>query len=76
MKIIQATYGNKDVTDIIQKLVIDNKLSFDISNNIFGGDPLPNIVKYLNISYEYNGLKECSFRENEKCILPRKGLER
>ena len=66
MKILNATYGNKDVTSIVSNNVKDDKVSFFISNSIFGGDPLPNIVKQLIVSYEDNGVKnEHTFVEGE-----------
>lgn len=70
LNIISATYGNKDVTDIVAKHVIDDKLSFVVSNNIFG-DPIPNVVKYLSVKYEIDGkIKEDKVKENSICDLP------
>jgi len=71
MKIINAIYGNKDVTSIISNNMKDNKISFFINNNFFGGDPQPNVVKYLVINYEENEIKkEYTFNENTVCTLP------
>ena len=71
MKILNATYGNKDVTTIVSNSLKDDKLSFYISNNFFGGDPLPNVVKQLIIKYEEDGVKkEYTFHEGEMCKLP------
>ena len=70
INIITAYYSNKDVTDIIKSKFIDENLSFFVSNNIFG-DPNPNIIKYLNITYDDNGIiKKSSFRENTYCTFP------
>ena len=38
MKIISAKYGTKDVTEIVQSLSLNNKISFFVSNALFG-DP-------------------------------------
>lgn len=71
MVIIEATYGNKNVTDILNNMIINNEISFIVENNIFGGDPLPNIRKYLTVKYEYdNTIYVDNFLEQEKCILP------
>jgi len=48
MIIYKATYGNKDVTSILNRLVKNNSLKIKISNDLFG-DTNPGVVKYLEI---------------------------
>ena len=72
IKLINASYANKDVTDIVSGKIIDNNAVFLVSNILFG-DPKPNIVKSLIVKYEDNGiLKEDEFLEGSTCILPSK----
>jgi hypothetical protein len=40
-------------------------------NASFGGDPAPNVVKQLKVSYRINGKAgEATFGENEVVLLP------
>jgi hypothetical protein len=48
MKITKATYGNIDVTSIVQSKIKDNKLLIKASNDIFG-DTQPGVIKYLEV---------------------------
>lgn len=48
MKIIKATYGDKDVTEIVQSRVKNNTLTIQASNSIFG-DPQVGSIKSLNV---------------------------
>ena len=70
LKITEATYGYKDVTGIVSDLVVDNKLSIPVSNTLFG-DPMPNVVKYLDVKYTIGGVeKYVSLIEGSRCVLP------
>lgn len=66
MIITKATYGGKDVTEIIKSLISKDKLNFKVSNIIFG-DPTPRIFKYLDIVIDD---KKYSVPENEFFIYP------
>lgn len=69
LKLINAFYGNKDVTDIISTIIKNNKLPFPVSNCVFG-DPLPGKIKYLVIKYEELGeIKTESIKEGETCNI-------
>ena len=52
MKIIKATYGGQDCTDILQAKIISNKLVIRVNNDIIG-DPSVGNVKYLEIEWNY-----------------------
>jgi hypothetical protein len=71
MKIINATYGNKDILNVISSKISGDKLLLKVSNDIIG-DPQPGILKYLEIQYEHNGelLKE-SYKEGTICSIPK-----
>ena len=50
-----AAYGPRDVTAIVRKnLRKDQKLSFTVSNDTFGGDPWPDNRKSFVVIYKYN----------------------
>jgi len=49
-----------DVEPYLSRLLVNNKLSFIVENDLFGGnhnDPAPGIVKELKLTYSYNGIK-------------------
>lgn len=70
MNILKATYGDKDVTDIIASRVKKNNLVIQASNSIFG-DPQCGVFKKLNISIDQDGsIKEYSCNENEYICIP------
>ena len=56
MKILNATYGGKDVTSILQSKVNGEVLNIAASNAI-AGDPKPGVYKKLIVEYEVNGQK-------------------
>ena len=62
LKINKATYGGEDCTKLIQSLVKGDKLIIRSSNDLIG-DVRPGVVKYLQITGEYEGE---SFSENIK----------
>jgi hypothetical protein len=71
MKIINATYGDKDILNVISSKINGDKLLLKVSNDIIG-DPQPGTLKYLEIEYEHNGeiLKE-SYKEGTICSIPK-----
>lgn len=50
LKIIEAYYADKNVTEIVSNYVENNKISLLVSNDIFG-DPQPGIPKKLKVKY-------------------------
>ena len=54
MIVIKATYGGKDCTDHIQRLVLNDRLVVRSSNAIIG-DPSVNNIKHLIVDYEHEG---------------------
>ena len=52
--ITSAKYGNKDVTEIVQKQVKDDSLHIYIGKDLFG-DPMPNQHKKFKIKYVIDG---------------------
>lgn len=62
LKITKATYGGEDCTALIQSKVKGDKLIIRSSNDLIG-DVRPGVVKYLQISGEYEG---APFAENIK----------
>jgi hypothetical protein len=73
-EIIYATYGNNDaeknVTDILQEQIFNNKVEMIVSNRIFT-DPAVNQIKTLKVKYKYgNGEFYKEFPENTTLKLP------
>lgn len=58
LKIIEAIYGSnagsKDVTDLLQSKILNNKLSVEVGNTLFT-DPSPDVAKTLKIKYRFKG---------------------
>jgi hypothetical protein len=54
LKIIKATYGDKDVTDILNEK-ISQQLSICATNDLFG-DPKIGVIKTLNVIYEIDNI--------------------
>jgi len=58
LRILEATYGSgdcgADVTAQLEALVRNGRLNFTVSNSMFG-DPCPNQVKTLHITYQLPG---------------------
>lgn len=75
-KILTATYGTQqksiDVTDILQKMVNDNKLDFHGSYNEIFTDPVKNILKHLTIRYQVGNTNYPikTYKENDPISLP------
>lgn len=72
MKITKATYGGKDVTDILVSKIKNDELKVKVSNDIFG-DTAPGVFKYLEISSEYGDKK---IPEGSYLILPESKVDR
>merc|ERR1711957_272328 len=51
-----ATYGPKNVTDIVREKFQSGDTNFKANNGLFG-DPCPEIVKFLTIIYQYSSEK-------------------
>lgn len=67
LNITCASYGEKNVLDIIQKRIKKDKLVLKVSNDIFG-DPMPGVLK--NLILNVNGEIKV-FRENSFVYLPK-----
>jgi len=75
LRILSARYGEQDtfadVLKLVVNAVVDDSLSLAVENDTLGGDPLENVVKRLDIEYEYNGLRQtATFAEHETAVLP------
>lgn len=73
-KIKKAVYGvpgrDKDITDVLQKMIRDEKLD-TVASNALTPDPAPGTPKFLDIEYEHNGVKLTKrYNENDPVILP------
>ena len=55
MKIVSATYGTKNVIDIINKYFNGERLHVLVGNEIFG-DPNHGVLKHLVVKFD-NGLE-------------------
>lgn len=76
LKIINAKYGSKDVTEIINNSIIDNKLYIRVDNGIFG-DPNPGVVKTLIVDFNQNNiLKHAEIIEGGFLKLPETNSKR
>jgi len=76
MKIIKATYGGKDCTEVVAGKVRGNSLILHSNNSIIG-DPSVGTVKYLNVEAEIDGrvVKE-SVKEGGLLVLPKTSKDR
>jgi len=78
LEIVKAEYGAgdtmKNVTEILQKQATDMQLitlPMSTYNESFSGDPAPNVVKMLKITYRINDKEgNVSLAENALIILP------
>ncbi|MFA7368591.1 MAG: glycoside hydrolase family 78 protein [Kiritimatiellales bacterium] len=77
-KLIRALYRSKtdpkrsqDVTGLLQKKIKNNTLSVNVSNQELGGDPAPQQVKELAVTYQLNGKEETvALDETRQGIFP------
>lgn len=66
-----ATYGGRDVTERVQKLVSRGALNIVVSNQNMRCDPQKGRVKWLIIRYTHNGEQMTKqFREKTRAVLP------
>ena len=71
MIILKATYGDRDITEIIKSRVNNGKLVIR-SNNDICGDPKPGVLKTLDIEWlENNNLYSQSWNEGTSCSIPK-----
>jgi hypothetical protein len=77
LKIIYALYytqkANREITDKLNKRIIENSLNITCDNEISGqyDDPDPGNAKKLKLKYSYNGLIfDKEYNEGDKIILP------
>ncbi len=75
LNITQASYGagnrRRDVTNRLQSMVRNNRLSVLVNNNTMGGDPAFNQPKDLMVTYEYQGrTRNKTVREGNNLNLP------
>lgn len=76
MKILKATYGGMDCTDIVSKRVANNSLRLNVSNKIVG-DPMVGQLKYLDIEYVLDGkITTGKWAEGEYCVIQEKKHKR
>ena len=76
MKIINATYGGKDCTSVIQLKIKDDKLIVRASNNIIG-DPSVGNLKTLDVTVELDGkIINESISEGNLLIIPKPSTNR
>jgi len=74
LRIVKARYGARgtfvDVTDVLQQKVKDGSLSIQADNSI-KGDPLPGVVKALEVEYRHQGKTHTvEVREGKTLELP------
>lgn len=76
MKILKATYGNRNCADVLQKLVKNDTLMVLASNSLVG-DPNEGNIKFLNVEVELNGeYITHTVKEGEFLIIPKSTKER
>ena len=63
--------GQKDITDKISVEVNDGRLNARVTNELAGGDPVPNVVKELRVKYKFGGVvKSVKVKEGECISIP------
>lgn len=75
LRIVQASYGagnrRRDVTNRLQSMVRNNRLSVLVNNSTMGGDPAVGQMKDLQVSYDYQGRsRNRTAREGNHLNLP------
>lgn len=76
MKIIKATYGGKDCTEILQSKIRGDKLIIHSNNSIIG-DPQLGTLKYLIVEVEIDGrIITEKVKEGDLLVLPKSNKER
>lgn len=70
LKLISATYGDKNVIEILKSRLVNEQIVLNVNNQTFG-DPKPGVVKTLVVNYEHNGvIGTSSIVENSVLRLP------
>lgn len=74
-EVIHAVYGVNgsflDVTQRLRQQIVSNKLSAIVSNDLAGGDPKPDVRKFLRIVYRYSGrVRTDEYWEDASISLP------
>jgi hypothetical protein len=70
LKIISAFYDKLDVTDIVNRQIVEGKLKINVDNSFFG-DPNVGHQKQIHVKYKLNGIDdEITVRENHILRLP------
>ena len=76
MKIIKATYGNRDCTEELNKKIRNDSLIVHANNSIVG-DPSVGTVKYLKVEAEIEGrIYKESVKEGSLLVLPKTAKDR
>ena len=76
MRIIKATYGGVDFTDLVQSKIKGDALVLRSSNSVFG-DTKVGEIKYLHIEAEYNGEVFIEdVKEGNLLVLPKSKVDR
>lgn len=76
LKIIKATYGGEDCTKLIESKIAGNKLIVRADNNLIG-DVKPGVVKFLQITGEYEGEAFAeSVKEGNLITIPKTKVNR
>jgi hypothetical protein len=73
--ILSGIYGAQgkmnNVTDILKSKMREGRLEIFVSNDDLGGDPIPGVVKQLEVAYSYGGKEySATVKEREKLSLP------
>jgi hypothetical protein len=75
LRIMRAYYGvqgrTADVTDLLRGRAREGVLTFVVSNNALGGDPVPGADKVLIVVYRYRGQETATaIREGNTITIP------
>jgi hypothetical protein len=71
MRILKATYGDQDITELIRSRINNQKLVIRVNNDICG-DPNPGTIKSLNIDWTDGGkFFSQSWIEGTTCTIPK-----
>ncbi len=75
LRITQASYGagnrRRDVTNLLQSRVRNNRLNVPVNNNTMGGDPAVGQPKDVQVAYEFQGQRRnVRVREGDNLTLP------
>jgi len=75
LDVLYASYGiegkSKGVTEIVRTLILDNRVSFKVTNEILGGDPAKSEKKKIFLRYRYGREeREVTVQEKEMLEIP------